>query len=585
MRDHDARMTGEVDKRFHGQRRNWSVLLKTQSVIAALVASFAICSGVVPTLRAGAQQNASGSDSERFSLAPVITAKPEHVPVTNESGSTEIRWDTHNGSTGFVFVSEDGGKPVLFANGPRGNQIVPWIGRHRYLFELYGDNQRRTLLAKVIVSGSAKGVSPQYRVLWQDVARWVLIVALAAVIYFAFYLCSAGPVRTSFPTEPATAPRPLHVGRNLFLAIAAFVCVDGFIFHSGLYVSILAPNSYAGRVEEITRAEASRTPSGMREVLVLGDSRIAEGFSTALANELGFPAGLKFVSLAEPAASANTWYYMVREVDPTARRYAAIIIPYGVGYEPNSADPLRISMTAPLLRYLDCFHFASGFQRWAGRFRAFTACILRGSAYQDDVVDLLEHPIARFRSLQQGGARLHSREVYEGRDYDLIGTSYDATTGQVTFAPKLNEAQRQAIRKSLLQPSQSETEYSLKLQRNWIPRIMNRYSASPTATVLLPVPRGPFAELPGFSTAFHSILPATITQRAAFSLPEDTFDFLEKPEYYFDAFHLNAKGRRTFTETLVAQLIGRVRSANSKGQINFNLQLIANRLRETKKAN
>ena len=585
MRNCDARMTGEVDKHSRGELRNWSILAKVGSVIAALAVSLAVYVATAQAVRGATQQNSSGGNAERVSRAPVITAKPERVTLSDATGSTKIEWDTGNGSMGFVFVTEEGGKALPFASGSRGNQVAPWIGSHRYVFELYGDDQRQTLLAKVIVSGSAQSTSSQHTVSWQAVARWVLIVALAAVLYFAFYLCSAGPVRTSFPTEPTTAPRPLHVGRNLFLAIGAFLCVDGLIFHSGLYVSILAPNSYAGRVEEITRAEANRTPSGMREVLVLGDSRIAEGFSTALANELGSPSGLKFVSLAEPAASANTWYYMVREVDPTARRYAAIVIPYGVGYEPNSADPLRISMTAPLLRYLDCFHFASGFQRWAGRFRAFTACILRGSAYQDDVVDLLEHPIARFRSLQQEGARLHSREVYEGRDYDLIGTSYDATTGQVTFAPKLNEAQRQAIRKSLLQPSQSETEYSLKLQRNWIPRIMSRYSASPTAIVLLPVPRGPFAELPGFSTAFHSILPATITQRAAFSLPEDTFDFLEKPEYYFDAFHLNAKGRRTFTETLVAQLIGRVRSANSKGQINFNLQLIANRLRETKKAN
>jgi hypothetical protein len=218
----------------------------------------------------------------------------------------------------------------------------------------------------------------------------------------------------------------------------------------------------------------------------LGDSRIAEGFSTALANEFGSPAGLKFVSLAEPAASANTWYYMVREVDPTTRRYAAIVIPYGIGYEPNSADPLRISMTAPLLRYGDCFQFASGFQRWSGRFRAFTACILRGSAYQDDVVDLLEHPIARLRGLQQEGARMHSRAVYKGRDYDLVGTTYDATTGRVMFASKLTEAQRLAFRKSLMQPSQSDTEYSLKLQREWLPRIMNRCSNSPSAIVLTP---------------------------------------------------------------------------------------------------
>jgi hypothetical protein len=289
--------------------------------------------GTAPTLRAAPQQNISGSNSDRVSRAPVITAKPERVTLSDGSGSTKVGWDTGNGSMGFVFVTEDGGKPVLFANGSRGKEVAPWIGKHSYVFELYGDDQRQTLLAKVTVFGSAESVSPRRTVLWQAIAHWALIIGLAAVLYFAVYLSSTGPVRTTFPTEPTTSPRQLHVARNLFLGIAVFLCVDGAIFHSGLYVSILAPSSYAGRVWRITRAEKDRAPSALKEVLVLGDSRIAEGFSATLANELGSPAGLKFVSLAEPAASANPWYYMVREVDPTTRRYAAIVVPYGIGYE------------------------------------------------------------------------------------------------------------------------------------------------------------------------------------------------------------------------------------------------------------
>ena len=572
-------LTGELDKRSRRELHNSAALAKdrsVRSVITALVACLAIYSGTASMLGAALEQNASGSSLEPVSGAPVISATPEHVTLTNGNGSTQVQWNTGKGSSGFVFVTEDGAKPVLFAKGPRGSQVAPWIRKHRYIFELYGEDQRRTLLAKVIVSGSAESMSSQRTVSLGAVARWVLILALAAVLYFTVYLSSTGPLRTTFPTEPTTSPRPLHVGRNLLLGLAAFICVDAIIFHSGLYVSILAPVSYAGRVAEITRAERERASSGLKEVLVLGDSRIAEGFSTILANELGSPAGLKFVSLADPAASANTWYYMVREVDPTTRRYWAIVIPYGIGYEPNSADALRISMTAPLLRYGDCFHFASGFQRWSGRFRAFTACILRGLAYQDDVVDLLEHPIARLRSLQQADARMQSRAVYKGRDYDLVGTTYDATTGQVIFASKLTEAQRLAFQKSLIQPSHSDTEYSLKLQREWIPRIMNRYSNSPTAIVLTPVPRGPFLGLLGFYRGYDSVLPSSVIQRGTFSLPGHTFDFLEKPEYYFDAFHLNAKGRRQFTEKLVSELMERVRSANWKRQYKFESQVALN---------
>jgi hypothetical protein len=104
-------------------------------------------------------------------------------------------------------------------------------------------------------------------------------------------------------------------------------------------------------------------------------------------------------------------------------------------------------------------------------------------------------------------------------------------------------------------------EYSLKLQRTWIPRVINRYSNSSTAIVLTPVPRGPFVELPGFSKSSRSVLPSGETGRTAYSFPEQTFDFLEKPEYYFDAFHLNAKGRQRFTEKLVTELVAQLGAA------------------------
>jgi hypothetical protein len=74
---------------------------------------------------------------------------------------------------------------------------------------------------------------------------------------------------------------------------------------------------------------------------------------------------------------------------------------------------------------------------------------------------------------------------------------------------------------------------------------------------------------------FHAVFPTITTQKAVFSLPEQTFDFLEKPEYYFDGFHLNAKGRQRFTETLAAELVGRLRSANSDGRVRSESSLAA----------
>jgi hypothetical protein len=568
------RLTGNSSSLFATVRR-WVV-----ANLSSIFIGWATCVFVFlgsPSIAGSATQE-SGRGIDATGTAG-LTATPERVKVSDAPASTEIAWTTGDGSMGFVFVTVNGRAPVLVVKGKEGSRVISWIRKGNYVFELYGDAERRTLLATVNVSGvTAEPETPsQHAGLSHTHLRWLLVAALIAVLYAGLYMISAGPVRAKFPLEPASSPHSIHVARNLMLGLAAFICMDGVVFHTRLYTSILAPESYAGRMTAITQTEKDRVSSGLKEVLVLGDSRMAEGFSAAVADKLSSMNGFKFVNLAEPASAVNIWDYMLREVDPTRRRYWAIVVPYGIGFEPNSADHLRISMAAPLLRYGDCFNFASAFQRWSGRFRAFTACILRGSAFQSDVVDFLEHPMARIRSLQGESKRLQSRNLYKGRDYDIVGTSYDPKTGQVTFPSRLTEAQRDAVRDSLAKPSQAETQDFLRMQRGGIQQILNRYSLSPTKIVLTPVPRGPFAGLPGASMTLHAVFPAVTTEKSVFSLPEQTFDFLETPEYYFDGYHLNAKGRQRFTETLVSELIGRLRSANSDGGVRSNASVATGR--------
>jgi hypothetical protein len=92
---------------------------------------------------------------------------------------------------------------------------------------------------------------------------------------------------------------------------------------------------------------------------------------------------------------------------------------------------------------------------------------------------------------------------------------------------------------------------------------VNRYANSSTAIVLTPVPRGVFRELNEFSAPYQVVFSGVAMRRPVFAVPEQTFDCLEKPDYYFDAFHLNAKGRQMFTEKLVAEVVERLGSADS----------------------
>ena len=108
----------------------------------------AVFVGTLHTMGAAVQQSGADTDEEKSSGAPAITANPGHVTVAGGAGSTEISWDTGNGSMGFVFVTTSEGKPALFATGAKGSRVAPWIcgpsterarPRRRYL----KTNQRR----------------------------------------------------------------------------------------------------------------------------------------------------------------------------------------------------------------------------------------------------------------------------------------------------------------------------------------------------------------------------------------------------------------------------------------------------------
>src|SRR5204862_912638 len=94
-----------------------------------------------------------GGIGGRSTDAARITAMPERVKVSEGSSSTDISWNTGDGSTGFVFVTANGRPPVLVATGKEGNRVISWIRRGNYVFQLYGDAERRTLFSSVNVSG------------------------------------------------------------------------------------------------------------------------------------------------------------------------------------------------------------------------------------------------------------------------------------------------------------------------------------------------------------------------------------------------------------------------------------------------
>src|ERR1700687_3336732 len=113
---------------------------------------------------------------------------------------------------------------------------------------------------------------------------------------------------------------------ELASALVIFLLLDAAIFHGGLYTTILAPQSYAGQVQLVVSAERERLIATQPQVLVLGDSRMAEGFSAKLADAAP-DARFKYINASVPGSTLRAEYYLLRELDTDANRYASIVIP------------------------------------------------------------------------------------------------------------------------------------------------------------------------------------------------------------------------------------------------------------------
>ena len=391
----------------------------------------------------------------------------------------------------------------------------------------------------------------------------IIGIGIAVTIYLALLYVAPGPDKSLVAQAPVNgAPK---VFRNLVLAIVGLILADGVVFHSSFYTTVLKPKSHAGVVANHLRAEKRRPRIADKEILVIGDSRVEQGFDSEIANEMARGKGVAFIERAVPASGPRMWHYFLRELDPRRARYHMIVVPLAAEEMQNSINDrsLDIMRMAPLLRYSDAFSFASSFYEWRNQARAFATCILRGSAYQNDLFDLLENPHGRVSELQRPVEPQQWGHA-ENRNRTLAGLVIDPVTGEIQQFPEdMLERQRERL--------QHELRWVRRRARfsgenfAWSKQIVERYASSPTTIVFVRLPRGPFLSLLRGKDEPPPSADEAWLRTHAVVLDHRTFRFLEAPEYFVDTKHLNKKGQELFTKRLTEELLGRlqIRSARS----------------------
>ena len=345
-----------------------------------------------------------------------------------------------------------------------------------------------------------------------------------------------------------------------FLAVllTGYLLCEILIFQSGFYARFLEPQiSATGNLERTLYAEVHRPPSGKKEVLVVGNSRMAEGFSAKIANNTNPQDGYQFHNFAVSGTGNRVWYYLVRDVDPHRDRYAAITIPIDDYSDPDDYEDVadRVSEMPLLVNRIglaDILPYTLSFTQWTSRLTVLRGLLFKSTVYQRDFQQFMEHPSRRLQVVED--FRLHGESYgydYEGMDHSLAGLQVDYAKQQIIFPPDMPE-DRQHDLTGLFFSNPPQRGMNRAFEVRWLGPLVDLYRGSKTRIIVFQAPRSP---APRPVSLAH--LPWTITDELrkrpwVTVIDRHVFEDLEKPELFGDHVHLNATGRKLFSPRLAA---------------------------------
>ena len=342
-------------------------------------------------------------------------------------------------------------------------------------------------------------------------------------------------------------------------ALVAFFTLHALLFHYGLYAYWVSPDSSTGYLETILYHERIRPKNGPNQVLGVGDSRMA--LMPKYANSFTPETGYSYGTIGVAGATPRVWNYMLRDADPSASAYRAII--FGLN-DYNDEDTLEdladresdLNYLANRLRIGDLREFAYSYKNPQRQWRAASGILFRGLVYKRDVEDLLHAPIQRARAVRQSW-RDSFGWFYDFQDTakNLAGLQVDWEHRTVTMPPGLDLGLQEGIRRRMVEPFPPQTGLTVDYMHTWIGKIAARYKNSPTKLIFLRLPRAAWIrpDLPPANPR-SSVRELAQSQKNVILLPEHLFDELEHPEFFKDEYHMTQAGLDRFTEILVRQV-------------------------------
>ncbi|MBU6461258.1 MAG: hypothetical protein KGK01_05025 [Bradyrhizobium sp.] len=355
------------------------------------------------------------------------------------------------------------------------------------------------------------------------------------------------------------ARRPLAL---LTLTLCAFLLLDNLVFRSGAYSRIQNPETLAGQLYSEVLYERARKAFPKRDVLITGNSRIDWAFWPHQYNTSHPESRFSLIRAAVAATNEKMWYFILSAIDPGHDRYAAIVIPVASYLvEPwivdEENDYNNVQMLSQVLSISAWKQLIGSFSDSDVRRRAVQSAILASTGFGDDLIDLVAHPRTRIKQLEiRKSAGWTWEDEWSGMEGTMEDFRFDPEHGSILALPKgLKLFEQKETAREFTRPAPDRaiqfTARNAAFQTRWLTRIIDLYKDSKTQLIFLQLPRGP-VPIPAREPVqgapdLRALLPSG--HNVTF-LDENEFVEFEKREYFHDAIHLNAIGRKLFTPKL-----------------------------------
>ncbi len=349
----------------------------------------------------------------------------------------------------------------------------------------------------------------------------------------------------------------------LLVSVCLLILFNLVFFSSAVYSKMFLPESAAGQVMLMMRAEATRVPVNRanKTAILFGDSRLAEGFSAKIANIDSLPQGLEVVNAAIPSTTPRCWYYFLNSLDPRRDKYDYIAL--GIpSLSKLSSDDLQerlldLDYIAPIAHFYDIPEVMESYSSTELRTTTIRYLALKGFVYKYDLQDFLTRPRERLKIAKgsyQGTGWAHNYE-YPGRSESLAGVQWDATSQKALFPPEFSDEKKGFVRKYIEIMNQPPNGNNLKYYVYWLNKILKKYEHTKTKIIVFQMPAGPLPTTSERSILFPEIARIKQNYPLLTILPVTQFKDLEVPELFFDYLHLNSSGRRKLSKDLTASIL------------------------------